>query len=209
MSLVFKKEQSNSRAIFSTAYLPSVEYLMLLSNHSELFIDQNEKWQKQTVRNRCFILSPNGLQTLVIPVKHKQEKPVLIRDIRISYEESWIRVHKGAILTAYNTSPNFEYLKDDLWAFYDRKFEFLIDLNQTILEWLLKKFKVSTQFKNTNDPLLIAENKDFRSISDSASTLPILLKPDQFNTYPQVFGYKHPFHQNVSSFDLLCNGGKL
>ncbi len=209
MSLISEIEQTESVAVFCTAYLPSVEYLMLINNQISLTIDQNEHWQKQTVRNRCFILSPNGLQTLIIPIKHKQDKPVLMRDIRISYEESWMRVHKGALQTAYNTSPNFEYLKDDLWAFYDRKFEFLIDLNQTILEWLLKKFKLKAQLNTVNKPLLITDNKDFRLISNAHSTLPVLLKPDQLNTYPQVFGYKHPFLQNLSSFDLLCNGGKL
>ncbi len=198
----------NDAILFSNAYLPSVEYMMFLHNHSKIVLDHSENWQKQTTRNRCFILSPNGIQTLIIPVKHKQEKPVHIKDIRISYDVPWIRIHKGALQTAYNTSANFEYLKDDLWAFYDRKYEFLIDLNQTLLEWLLKKFKIVTTIQTIESPVTNIQ-LNYTKISNASSIIPVILTPEQFKPYPQVFRYKHPFQANLSSFDLLCNGANL
>lgn len=201
-------QSNNDDAVFSSAYLPSVEYLMLLNNHTKIVLDHSENWQKQTARNRCFILSPNGIQTLIIPIKHKQEKPVKIKDIRISYDVPWIRIHKGALQTAYNTSANFEYLKDDLWAFYDRKFEFLIDLNLTLLEWLLKKLKIRTAIHVIESPITNIK-WDFTKISNASSPLPQTLTGEQFKPYPQVFGYKHPFQANLSSFDLLCNGSNI
>lgn len=201
--------QSNDDiAMFCSAFLPSVEYVMFLNNHTNIVLDHSENWQKQTARNRCFILSPNGIQSLIIPIKHKQGKPIKIKDLRISYDVPWIRVHKGSLQAAYNTSANFEYLKDDLWAFYERKFEFLIDLNQTLLEWLLKKLKIKTTIQvieshETNMKI------DFTKISNASSILPTLLTAEQFKPYPQVFGYKHPFQTNLSSFDLLCNGANI
>ncbi len=205
MAESFIQSNDDVVAVFCSGFLPSVEYVMFVNNHTNIVLDHSENWQKQTARNRCFILSPNGIQSLIIPIKHNQRKPVKIKDIRISYDVPWIRVHKGALQAAYNTSANFEYLKDDLWAFYDQKFEFLIDLNQTLLEWLLKKLKIKTTIQVIESPVTKMKN-DFTTISNASSIIPTLLSAEQFKTYPQVFGYKHPFQTNLSSFDLLCSG---
>jgi hypothetical protein len=195
-------------SVFSTAYLPSREYLLFASQQQNIFIDSTENWQKQTLRNRTFILSPNGIQCLTVPVMHNAGKKITVRDIRISYNEPWIRLHKGALITAYNTSPNFEFLKDDLWSFYDRKYDFLIDLNTEILNWLLRKFGSDLQ-TDLNLPFPQIAFDDFRQLSGASSTLFVKITESELKPYTQVFNYKFPFQDNLSALDILCNTGRL
>ena len=47
--------------LLSTAYFPPAEYFSLIKNADTVFIEQEENYIKQTYRNRCKILSSNGI----------------------------------------------------------------------------------------------------------------------------------------------------
>ena len=65
----------SSKNVFSSHYLGPIEYYFHLINCKNVTIDTYENYVKQTYRNRCCILSPNGIQNLTIPlVKAKQRK---------------------------------------------------------------------------------------------------------------------------------------
>ncbi len=193
-------------ALVSTSYLPSIEYLKLISTMDEVIVDHQEFWKKKTVRNRCHILSPNGIQCLSVPVNAKHNSTV-ISDVKIDYSQPWIRVHKGALEAAYNTAPFFEFIKDDIWNVYDRQPELLIDLNRDFLALFLKKLKLSVKISE----VLASENNisDYRKLSDNHGYEPTLLPLDSFKIYNQVFNYKHPFAPNLSSLDFLANMGSF
>jgi hypothetical protein len=191
-------------ALVSTSYLPSIEYLKLISTFDEVLIDSSDIWKKKTVRNRCYILSPNGVQCLSVPVNAKHNNS-LTAEVRIDYSQPWVRVHKGALEAAYNTAPFFEFIKDDIWDIYDRKPELLIDLNREFLVLLLKKLKLPTKVSTG----LSIENSehDFRKLSDNHGYQPRQLPVESFKNYNQVFNYKHPFVPNLSGIDFLANMG--
>jgi hypothetical protein len=191
-------------AVFNTSYLPSIEYLKLISNQDKILIDCSDLWKKKTVRNRAFILSPNGVQCLSVPVTAKQNVSK-ISDVKIDNSQAWIRVHKGALGAAYNTAPFFEFFKDDLWAVYDKKHSFLIDLNQDLLQLLLRKFKISVDVSIKSDFEDVLH--DYRKLSDNHQNNPIFCSESELLSYNQVFAYKHPFAENLSSLDLLANCG--
>ncbi|MBK7964471.1 MAG: WbqC family protein [Bacteroidetes bacterium] len=115
--------------------------MSLLLTADLIYVDENEVWQKQTLRNRTYLLGANGVQSLSIPVEHTGGVKTAIKDIKISYQQPWTRVHQGAIFSAYNTSAFFNYFKDDLFAIYDEQPTHLLDFNQNILQFLLKKLK--------------------------------------------------------------------
>jgi WbqC-like protein family len=191
-------------ALVSTSYLPSIEYFKLISTFDEVLIDSSDIWKKKTVRNRCYILSPNGMQCLSVPVNAKHNNS-LTAEVSIDYSQPWIRVHKGALEAAYNTAPFFEFIKDDIWDIYDRKPELLVDLNRDFLVLLLKKLKLPTKvsvglsIENSED--------DFRKLSDNHGYEPLQLPVESFKNYNQVFNYKHPFVPNLSGIDFLANMG--
>ncbi|MFM7014813.1 MAG: WbqC family protein [Bacteroidota bacterium] len=191
-------------ALFSTSYLPSVEYLKLISEQDEVIIDLHDKWKKKTARNRCFILSPNGVQCLSIPVNSKHSSNTT-SEVKIDYAQPWIRIHKGALEAAYNTAPFFEFIKDDIWAIFDNQPETLLDLNNQFLRLLLKKLKLSVTLSieiPTQSNL-----HDFRKLSDNHGYSPSILNLETFKPYNQVFSYKHPFSPNLSALDFLANNG--
>ena len=100
-------EQSNNRVILSSAYLAPVQYFTKLIQYDEVWIELSEHFLKQSYRNRCTILTANGPQNLSIPVAEGSNSKRIIRDVAISYDHSWQKLHWKALLSAYNNAPFF------------------------------------------------------------------------------------------------------
>src|SRR5436190_3905475 len=111
----------------------------------EIVIDQHEHFIKQTFRNRCIIDSPNGPQTLVIPVVHQNLNRTPMKDIKISYESQWKKIHWRAICTSYRNTPFFEFYEEKFRNIFEERFENLLDLNMKFLETILNCLKVKKQ----------------------------------------------------------------
>lgn len=187
--------------LFSTAYLPPVEYFQKIISAKTIAIEKYEYFVKQTYRNRCVILGPNGRQTLSIPLINTHEKTV-ISEKKISYVENWQQRHWRSITTAYANSPYFIYFKDELNMFYEKKIEFLLEYNTEILSALLKILKIKTEIGFT-DVFEKEITNDFRNSVSPKNKL----KTEMFNPYPQVFSEKYSFMPNLSIIDLLFNKG--
>ncbi len=121
--------------ILPTAYLAPVSYYKYLVN-TPVVIEQHAFYVKQTYANRCQIATANGVENLTIPVEHQAHK-VAIKDVQISEHSNWQTLHWRAIETAYNSTPFFDYYKEDLQPFFEQKFTFLLDFNQQIQQTVL------------------------------------------------------------------------
>src|SRR5687767_12751081 len=110
------------KALLSTAYWPNLEYFYRLLNSGATVIEQFENYQKQSYRNRMWILSANGVLELSVPIEHRATKE-LTKDIHISYREKWQHRHWRAITSAYRNSPYFEFFEDRIRTCYENKTE--------------------------------------------------------------------------------------
>jgi len=189
----------------SSAYLAPVEYYSEIAKADVVFIESHDYYLKQTYRNRCLIAAANGLMALSIPVEKVSGEKVLTRDVRISDHNGWQLNHWRSIESAYNSTPFFEYYKDDLLPFYEKKWTFLVDFNRemqaTILELLNLhvEIKQTTEYKNELDDSFL----DLReAIHPKKEDQPINYKP-----YYQVFDQRYGFQPNLSIIDLLFNMG--
>ncbi len=193
------------KALIEIHYLPSIEYFCLLLLHREIVIEKHENYQKQTYRNRCYINTANGTQTLTVPITEKNGK-VLIKDARIDHSMNWVNTHWRAILSAYGKSPFFEHYADELRGILYSKEKFLYDLDHKLLSFCLQCLGVSivltesTEYQKT----VLDEVTDFRS-----TITPKIPFSERFfyepAPYIQVFGSK--FVTNLSLMDLLfCEG---
>ncbi len=54
-----------------------------------------------------------------------------MKDIRISDHGNWRHMHWNAIESAYNSTPFFEYYRDDFYPFYEKKYVFLADFTRS------------------------------------------------------------------------------
>ena len=186
-------------------YLPQANYFALLLTEPEIEIDGYEHFVKQTYRNRCRILTANGIDELSIPVLGGKKK-ILTKDIRIDYSQKWLNRNWRAMQSAYGKAPFFEYYAEDLLAVYQKKHEFLFDLTHELLTQCLDflQFDVTLKFTTAYHSLEKTPQNDFRSKINPKSTPDIINTYTQFN-YPQVFG--NNFVNNLSAIDLIfCEG---
>jgi hypothetical protein len=188
----------------STAYLPPISYISGCLHEEELFIEQFETYPKQTLRNRCRIYGPNGLQTLSIPVIKPDGNHTLTRDIRIADSVPWQRLHWRSIETAYNNSPFFLFYKDEFENVFGKQFEFLLDLNTRLLGILFSILHTGTKISFTDHFLGIPEKPGFHSESPTEKKG---ISGDAFPPYMQVFSMKHGFIPDLSIIDLIFNLG--
>lgn len=198
----------NTGILLSTAYFAPIRYFSKLAGYPEIYIEQYEHFIKQTYRNRAVILGANGPISLIVPVEKGREQKIIIKDLRISYDEDWQRNHWRTIFSAYNSSPFFEYYTDELESFFRKKFDFLFDFNQQITETILKFFEIPKALNRTEAFEKIPEGyQNFREkISPKAHRNTYDL---QFTAQPytQVFSEKFGFVADLSILDLLFNEG--
>ncbi|MDR1682155.1 MAG: WbqC family protein [Candidatus Symbiothrix sp.] len=188
-------------ALLSTAYLAPVEYYAQLYQRP-VIIEQWDNYVKQSYRNRCIIATTNGLQTLSIPTVKPNTLKCLTRDIRIAEHGEWRHLHWNAIVSAYNSSPFFEYYEEDFRPFYEKKYEFLFDFNERLRETVCRLMHFSPQVSYSSEYL---KNPDLDLREAIHPKKPSLRQ--SFPPYYQVFEQKFGFQADLSIIDLLFNMG--
>jgi hypothetical protein len=201
-----KFKSGNETAVLSTAYMGPVQYFTKFILYPKVFIEQHETYLKQSYRNRCYIYGTNGIIKLTIPVKKVISSKT--KDILIDYDTNWQRIHWNSIVSAYRSSPFFEFYEDDLGNFYSKREKSLLDFNQKILLLLFDFLEIKTKISLTESFHRKYEHiMDFRQCINPKKRL--AGKDSRFVSvsYNQVFIEKHGFIPNLSIIDLLFNEG--
>lgn len=185
-------------------YFPSISHFVALAQSEEVAFEVFDNFQKQTNRNRTYIYSPNGIQLLNIPIKHTKDSRQKTKDVRIESDFDWQKQHFKSLEAAYRSSPFFEFFEDDIRPIFEKKHEFLLDLNFEALEIVFKCLRMKIEFSKTTEyfPQVDPTITDFRNLVDGKKDDSI------FTKYTQVFDDKHGFLSNLSVLDLIFNEGK-
>ena len=161
-----------------------------------------DTFQKQTNRNRMYIYSPNGIQMLIIPVKHNTANSNF-KDIKIDNQNYWQKNHFKSLEAAYKNSPFYDYFIDDLQLIFEKKQEFMLDLNFEVFELVNAALGISIPFEKTTEYLHeVTDKTDFRYLVNGKKDTSTI------EPYTQVFDNKHGFINNLSILDLLFNEGR-
>jgi hypothetical protein len=188
----------------STAYLAPVQYYCKLIASPKACIEREENYLKQTYRNRCIIAGANGPLPLSVPIVKPDTLKCATKDIRISDHGNWRHLHWNALVSAYGTSPFFEYYQDDFAPYYEKKYEFLFDFNEALQRVICELIDIQPNWTFTETYVPVVEN-DFREvISPKSKTMDEAFRPA---SYYQVFRDKQGFLPNLSIVDLLFNMG--
>ena len=195
--------------LLSSLYLAPVQYYSKLFRAERAVIETDDNYQKQSYRNRCIIAAANGSLPLSIPVDKPKGEKLKMRDIKIANHGNWQHFHWNAIISAYNSSPFFEYYRDDFYHFYEKTTTYLFDFNEELRSLICTLLDIETSVsyttkfvqevdKNTTDLReSIHPKRDWRNTDKEFVARP----------YYQVFTEKRPFIENLSIIDLLFNMG--
>ena len=194
-----------SQLILPTAYLPPVQWFTRLLRGRQCIVEACESYAKQTYRNRCVIDSPQGALALTVPVESSASR--LVRDIRVSEHGAWRHRHWQALVSSYAGSPFFEYYADDFRPLYERRYDYLLDLNEALTAVCLDLLNLEVALPRTEQYASLAPEEDLRRLispkvplANDSSFAPV--------PYYQVFGAKRKaFLPNLSIVDLLFNMG--
>ena len=187
---------SNKKTIIPTSYFGSIFYYKIFTqNNCEIEI--NDFFIKQTTRNRCEILGPNKILKLSVPCKKNEEK-TLTKNIKISYDENWQKIHLKSIEYSYRSSPYFEYYENIIKKIFNKKHEFLIDINYIIHEQMLQCLNIKIKNTYTSCYNKYEIKSDLRNFD--------FCKKIKFKKYNQVFNTPK-FYSNLCILDLIFNLG--
>ncbi|PMD97309.1 hypothetical protein BWI97_06650 [Siphonobacter sp. BAB-5405] len=199
----------SKRLVIELQYLPGLEFWTCGASFDTILLESHEHFQKQTFRNRCQILTSQGIDTLVVPVlEGRSQQKTLIRDIRIDYRQPWVKRHWGAIESAYRKTPFFEYFEERFKRVYERKPDFLFDLNLEMLTVCRELLRLKTNFDYTSQYEKGYEKEVFDARGLITPKISYQERPFYKPiAYRQNFGEQ--FFPNLSILDLLfCQGNE-
>lgn len=186
----------------SSIYLGNIDYYTNINQNTEVIIDVNEHFQKQSFRNRSVIHGANGALNLIVPLA-KRGIRTKMKDVKIDNSQRWQNLHWRSIQSAYRSSPYFEYYEDDILPFYEDKYDSLVEFNEAIQQKIVELLDIDTQFSQT-DSYQKAEGLDFRELIHPKKEVTSSFVNEE---YTQVFSDRNGFIPNLCILDLLFNEG--
>ena len=183
------------------SYFPSIVYYWHILNYSVKF-DLSMKYQKQTTRNRCLIMSANGVQKLIIPIKNNKKENGNLHDYNAEIDNAQnLKVrHWKSIQNAYRSSPFFEFYEEEFTKVFFNTEKLLYSWNINIISHISQFLGIEKEVKISTKKVL-SEKIDERLINVKKN---ISYDIPQYN---QVFMSKYKFIPNLSIIDLLFNVG--
>lgn len=188
--------------VFSVQYTGNIFFYYLLNKYPQIKIERFEYYIKQTLRNRMYILTSNGVMPLIIPVIHKHSKEYIYQK-EICYKEKWYKKHYTAIVSAYKKAPYFEHYAEEILGYLIHpEDQYLFEFNIRLIRKILEILNITTQIHFTHHYQNIYP-VDYRTYLDAPASLPSTLE----KPYLQVFADRFPFHKNLSILDIIFNLG--
>lgn len=183
---------------------PIAWYAAFISGET-IYLESAENFQKQSFRNRTYIVDPNRVLPLIIPIVHQpggtRQK---YADVEISYASNWQKDHWKALEASYRSSPYFEYYEDFIKPLYSNHSP------SKLLEFNRLAHEICTRLLDLDDRACWTEayRADFSGADLREQIHP---KKDFLGTplpiYQQVFTPEESINRNVSILDLLFNKG--
>jgi hypothetical protein len=184
-----------------TYFSPIIQYVAVCKSEYLCF-EVEDNFQKQTYRNRCYIYTTGGKQLLNVPIQRHKGIKQKTKDIKIDYKDDWNKLHLKTLITAYSSSPFFEFYIDDLLPVFNKTHTFLLDLNLLCHQLIMDALQLEISTIQTNEFLKETTLKDYRKLAIAKG------EPDyNLNRYIQVFEQQHGFISNLSILDLLFMEG--
>lgn len=174
-------------------------------NSEIVCIEQYEHYQKRSFRNRYQILTAQGPSTLSIPLQKGKNEQLAIKDVKIAYDQNWVKIHLQTLRSAYGKSPYFDHYFSYVEHIFNKKYTFLFDLNIDSLKTMTKLLRLNSKLELTSEYIAGTDNnnRDLRSFIWPKPMIHSTEKPNYTQVWESKFGYTN----NLCILDLLfCCG---
>ncbi len=202
--MMLQMQEQSRIALLSSLYLAPGAYYAALYRAESAILEVNDHYQKQSYRNRCHIGGANGMLSLSIPVEKPTTAKGRMKDIRIADHGNWKQLHWNAIVSAYNSTPYFQYYEDDFRPFYLKRFDFLHDFNEELRQLICRLIGIETAVSYTQE-YTGNYSPDYHDLREAIHPKKEAIEATP--RYYQVFAEKNGFIPNLSIIDLLFNMG--
>ena len=214
-------------AIHQPEYLPWLGFFKKMMN-VELFVFLDDvQFRKKGWQNRNRIRINDGTTLLSIPV-HTHSYPK-INEVTIDNEKNWSIRHKKSILYNYARAPYFDEIKDFIESIFEKKFQYLVDLNTEIIKFIMNELEIKSKIvfsseleiskKGTERVLDICKAVDADHYITGTFWAESNLRVEEFkksNIDVEFQKFQHPIYKQIhgefipemSIIDLLFNEGR-
>ena len=214
-------------AIHQPEYLPWLGFFKKMMN-VELFVFLDDvQFRKKGWQNRNRIRINDGTTLLSIPV-HTHSYPK-INEVTIDNEKNWSIRHKKSILYNYAKAPYFDEIKDFIESIFEKKFQYLVDLNTEIIKFVMNELEIKSKIVFSSELEISKKGSDrvldickavgadhyitgtfwaesnLRVEEFKKSNIDVEFQKFQHPTYKQIHG---EFIPEMSIIDLLFNEGR-
>lgn len=186
--------------VLPSAYFPSLAYIHTLLKQSDICIDLQEHFVKQSIRTRAEILGANGIIQLNIPIIHVAHAKQTVATLQIDNSKNWQAEHLRTITSAYANAPYFEHYSYDIQLIFKKRYVYVFELNKAILEWVNSALDLQ---------LNISWSTEFTGKTSTDKKAWLGRAPMITHVYRQVFSEQQEFIQNLSILDGLMNEGPM
>ena len=190
--------------LLATSYFAPIVQYALIVKCKTYQLEIKEHFIKQTFRNRCEVYGANGKLNLIVPLK-KWKNHTKTEEIRISNTEDWQTNHWRSLRSAYQSSPYFEFYENELKDIFNKKFEFLVELNCFAEKRINNLLKIEPTISKTEKYIASEYENDYRALIHPKNGS--FVSKFEFREYIQVFESKYGFIENLSILDLIFNLG--
>lgn len=187
--------------VVTTTFLAPVGLWQAMARADYVLVEVCEHYQKRSYRHRSYVMGPNGVQLLSVPLASGKHSGQPIKDVLISYEHDWVGPMLHTLRSALGSAAYYGYYYEDLAEILRARHETLWSLNEACTQFILRSIGLSLDLKETD-----AYRKSYTAERDLRS---YNVKPDPSATigYEQVWSDRHGYWDNLSILDLLfCLG---
>jgi hypothetical protein len=190
--------------LLESQYAGSIPWWAAIARADQVHIDLGGHYVKGSYRNRCEILSPNGVLRLSVPLEKGKHQRRPMNAVRISYADRWQKIHWMSLEASYRRSAYFEFYEQDILPLFSYEHTFLHELNRTTYETICALIGLKKEVIYENDYLSQAEfdGTDMRDRYSPKADIPF-----ELTSYPQVFADRHLFVPGLSIWDAVFNLG--
>jgi hypothetical protein len=178
---------------------PDIRLLSIVHSGEAVSVEVNDRYERQSLRNRYSICGSQGKLDLSIPVTLDDSR--MYATAQIAYREAWARTHWRSITACYNNAPYFVYYADAVESLFLSSEVSMQNFNLKALQffcdvWRMKMPEQTKQWEASENRM------DLRAWVEPKSIL-----NEHCVNYNQVFDDKTGFIPGCSGLDLLFNYG--